>query len=144
MALVAAEMVEWRVAALVLLIDQDRMTLRESAALAVLAGQPNGVAFLQQRAKRQSFGGRPVDADAGLDRLGPIFQKALHGAVDPEAVRHPGDLAADIPEHGQIDAGDAAARVLLGVGGFETGPFAVEPVSLVRLVAGAGLEFGIE
>jgi len=36
MALIAAEMIERRIAALVFLIDQHRMPLRERAALAVL------------------------------------------------------------------------------------------------------------
>ena len=144
MALVAAEMVERRVAALVFLVDQDRMALREGAALGVLSRQPHVMAFLQQRAERQRLAGRPVDADAGVDRLRAVFQEALDGAVNPEAVGHLGDLAADILQHGDIDAGDAAARVFFLVGDLEAGPFAVEPVGLVGLVAGAGLEFGIE
>ena len=68
--LLVAEMVERGVAVLVLLVDQHRMALREGAALAVLAGQPHRMAVEQQRAERQRLGGRPVDALAGLDRLG--------------------------------------------------------------------------
>src|ERR1700731_2062848 len=144
MALIAAEMIERRIAALVFLVDQHRVALREGAALAVLSRQPDVVAFLQQRAERQRLAGRPIDPGAGLDRLAPVFQKPLHGAVNPETVRHFGDLSADIPEHRHLDAGDAATGVLFRIGRLESGPFAVEPVGLVGLVAGAGLEFGIE
>src|SRR6266576_63551 len=102
MTLVVAEMVERRVAALVFLVDQHRMALREGAALGILARQPDVMAFLQQGAERQPLPGRPVDADAAVDRLGAGFQEPLYGAVNPEAVRHLGDLAADIPEYGDV------------------------------------------
>src|SRR4029079_10263774 len=143
MALVGAQMVEGRVAALVLLVDQYRMTLRKRAALGVLPRQADVMAFLQQRAERQRLAGRPVDADAVVDRFGAVFEVALDGAVNAETVRHLGDLAPDILQDSGIDAGDAAAGILFLIGGFEAGPFAVEPVGLVRLVAGAGFEFGI-
>src|SRR5580704_3246716 len=103
MALIGAEMIERRVAALVFLVDQHRMPLREGAALAVLARKPDVMTFLQQRAERQTLAGRPVDTDAAVDRLGAILQEALDGAMYPESVRHLGDLAADILEHGEID-----------------------------------------
>jgi hypothetical protein len=45
------------------------MTLREGAALGILTRQTDAMAFLQQRAECQRFGGRPVDAFAVLDRL---------------------------------------------------------------------------
>src|ERR1700730_12499231 len=99
MALIAAEMIERRIAALVFLIDQHRMPLREGAALAVLPRQPDVTAFLQKRTERQRLAGGPIDADTVLDRLGAVFQKPLHGAVNPKAIGHFGDLAADIPEH---------------------------------------------
>ena len=143
-ALIAAEMIERRVAALVFLVDQHRMPLREGAALAVLSRQADVVALLQQRAERQRLAGRPIDPDAVLDRLGAIFQKALRGAVNPKAVRHLGDLAADIPEHRDIDAGNAAAGILLLIRRLEACPLAVEPVRLVGLVPRAGFKLGVE
>ena len=73
-----------------------------------------------------------------------VVEEALHRAVNAEALRHLGDLAADILQRRDIDAGDAAARIVLLARGLEAGPLAVEPVGLVRLVAGAGLEFDIE
>ena len=60
-----ADMVERDVARFGLLIDQHRMALRERAALAVLAGQANRKAFVEQGAEGQRLGGRPVDALAG-------------------------------------------------------------------------------
>ncbi len=96
MALVAAEMIERRIAALVFLIDQDRVPLREGAALGVLSRQPDVMALLQQRTERQRLAGRPINAVIAIDRLGAVFQKALDGAVNPETIGHFCDLAADI------------------------------------------------
>src|ERR1700744_4944618 len=118
------------------------MALRESAALAVLARKANAMTFLQQRAERQRLTGGPIDSDATVDRLGPIFQEALDGAVNPEAVGHLGDLAADILATGDVDAGHASACVLFLIGVFQASPFAVKPVSLVRLIAGGRFELG--
>src|SRR4029079_1524675 len=113
------------------------MALRESAALGILSRQPDVMAFLQQRAERQCLAGRPVNADAVVDRLRAVLQETLDGAVNPETVGHLGDLAADILEDVDVAAGDAAPCILLLVGGLEAGPLAVEPVGLVGLVARA-------
>ena len=72
------------------------------------------MAFLQQGTERQRLAGGPIEPDPGVDRLGPVLQKPLHGAVNPEAIGHLGDLAADILQFGDIDAGNAAARIFLG------------------------------
>ena len=69
-------------AVLVDLIDQHRVTLREGAALAVLAGEPHRIAVEEERAERERLRGRPVDAGAGLDRLAAVVEEALDGAVD--------------------------------------------------------------
>src|SRR5262249_55351169 len=144
MALVAAEMVERRVAALVLLVDQDRMPLREGAALAVLPGEADVMAFLQERTERQRLTGRPVDTGAAVNGLHAFLEEAGDGAVNAETIGHPGDLAADVLQRRHVDAGDAAAGVFLLARDLEARPFAVEPISLVRLVAGTCLELGIE
>src|SRR5204863_1924912 len=134
MALIAAEVIVRRVAALVLLVDQHRVALRERAALGVLSGQPHVVTLLQQRAEGQGFAGRPVDPGAALDRFHAIIQETCDGPVNPEAVRHLGDLAADVLEHGNIDAGDAAARLLFLIGVIEARTVAVVLYGLVRLL----------
>src|SRR5258708_24818821 len=66
MALVAAEMIERRIAALVFLVDRDRMPLREGAALGLLPREPDVMAFLQHRTVRQRLAGRPVDPCAAV------------------------------------------------------------------------------
>ena len=142
--LVGAEMVERRVAFLGLLIEQHRMALREGAALRILAGQADRMAFLEQRAEGERFRGGPVDALAGLDRLGAMIEEALDRLVDVEALRHGRDLLADLAQLADVDAGIAAARILDSAGDLEPRPAAVEPVGLVRLVAQRRLEFGIE
>src|SRR5258708_18796510 len=121
-------MIEWRVAAFVLLIDQDRMPLRESAALRVLSRQPHVMAFLEQRADRQRLAGRPIDANAVVDRFDAVVEETRDGAVNPETVGRLGDLAADVLEHGGIDASDAATGGLFLIGDLEAGPFAVQPI----------------
>src|SRR6516225_2959184 len=90
--LAGADGVEGRVTVLVLLVDQDRMALREGAALAVLAGQPDPRAVEEERAERQRLRRRPVYAFAGFDHLAAGFEETLDGAVDVEALRHHRDL----------------------------------------------------
>src|SRR5687767_13470213 len=102
------------------------------------------MAFLEQRAERQSLAGRPIDAFAGFDRLGTVVEETLHRAVNMEAVRHVGDGLADRLEFVDRQAGIAAARIVGVLRSLEAGPAAVEPISLVRLVALAGLELGFE
>ena len=102
------------------------------------------MAFEQQRAERQRLGGRPVDAFAGLDRLAARIEEALDGAVDVEALRHRGELPADLLQRLDRDAGVAAARIVDRAGGLHAGPAAVEPVGLVGLVALARLQLGVE
>ena len=81
------DVVERRVALLVFLIDEHRMPRRERAALDVLAGQADAMAFDQQRAERQRLGHGPVDALAGFHHLLAVIEKALDRAVDVEALR---------------------------------------------------------
>ena len=133
--LAVAEMIERRVALLGFLIEQHRMALREGAALAVLAGEPHPVAFEQQRAEGERLAGRPIDARAGLDRFAPVFEKAVERAVQMEVRRQRRDLAADLLERRDLDAGMAAARIVGIVGALEAGPAAVEPIGLVGAIA---------
>src|SRR6202042_1531215 len=101
---------------LALLIDQHRMALRERAALGVLTRQAHAMAVEQQRAERECLAGRPVDALAGLDRLAARVEEALDRAVDVEALRHRGDLLADLLQRRERDAGIAAARIVQVIG----------------------------
>ena len=74
------------------------------------------MALVEQRRERQRLAGGPIEPNASIDRLGSVFQEPLHGAVNPDAIGHLGDLAADILQFGDSDPGDAAARILLLVG----------------------------
>ncbi len=64
------------------------MALREGAALDILAGEANLIAFLQQRREGERLAERPVNTGAGLDHLAAIVEEPLHGAMDVEAFRH--------------------------------------------------------
>ena len=70
-----ADVVERDVAALVLLIDQDGVALREGAAPESWP-ESRTDALVQQRAEGERLGGRPVDALAGVDRLGACCRGA--------------------------------------------------------------------
>jgi hypothetical protein len=59
--------------------------------------------------------------------------------VDVEPLRDGGDLLADVAQHGDLDSGLAAARLVVLAAVLETGPAAVEPVRLVRPIALPGL-----
>ena len=120
------------------------MALREGAALAVLAGQPHRRAFEQERAEGERLAGRPVDAHAGLDRLGAGIEETLDGAVDMEALRHRADLLADVLERLDRNAGDAAARIVEVARRLHAGPAAVEPIGTVGLVALARFQLDVE
>ena len=95
--LALAQMIERRVAFLGLLVDQHGMALRKGAALAVLAGKPHLIAVEQQGTEGERLARRPVDADPGLDRLAPVFQKAIERAVEVEVRRQRGDLLRRYP-----------------------------------------------
>src|SRR5580704_5576074 len=142
--LAVAEMIERRVAVLVLLVDQHRMALRERAAFGILAGQPHPVTLLQQRAEGECFAGRPVDIAAGLDRLAAAVEEAIERAMQMKALRPRRDLVADLLEFSDLDAGMAAARIVGLARPLESGPAAVEPIGLVGAVALRGFELDVE
>src|SRR5207247_4769468 len=100
--------------------------------------------FAQQRAESQRLAGRPVDALAGVDRLGAGGEEALDGAVGMKALRHRGDLLSDLAQLLDREAGVAAPRIVRHLRDLEAGPAAVEPVGFVRAIALARLELGVE
>src|SRR5215204_2779546 len=137
-------MVERDVAVLVLLVDQHRMALRKGAALAVLAGQPHRIAAEQQRTEGERLRRRPVNALAGLDRLGTRVKEALDGAVKVKILRRRAELLADLLERFDLNAGDPAAWIVVIARRLHAGPAAVQPIGAVGLVALARFELRIE
>src|SRR4029450_3504988 len=98
------------------------MTLGEGATFAVLSGQADAMAFGDQRTEGERLRGRPVDALAGLDRLGAVVEEALDGAVKVEDGRHHGDLGADLLERRHRDPGGPAPRDVARLGGLQSRP----------------------
>src|SRR6476659_4189180 len=139
-----AEMIEWRVALLGVLVEQHRMPLRERTALTVLAGKPHRMAFLEQGTKGKRLSGCPIDSLPTLNRLGAIIEETLNRLVNGIALRNDSDFLADLAQHGGVDAGIATARIVSVAGGFHARPASVEPIGLVRLVAAPGFEFGFQ
>ncbi|EGE56100.1 hypothetical protein RHECNPAF_750063 [Rhizobium etli CNPAF512] len=127
-----------------LLIVENRVALRESAAFAILSGQTDLVAFDDERSERKRFRHRPVEAFAALDHVGAVFHETLDRAMGVEACRDLGELAADLLQRLHRHGGLAAALFVLIVGRAQAGPLAVQPVGLVRLVVLAGVEFLFE
>src|SRR6478735_4341267 len=115
-------MVEGDEALLVFLVVEHGVALRERAALHVLTRQADGISLGEDRAERQRFAGRPVDARARLDRLLPAVEEAAHGAVDVECLRRLDQPRSDVLKAAEIDAGMAAPRVFPGFRGFESTP----------------------
>ena len=74
----------------------------------------------------------------------PVFQEAGQRAVQVEIRRQRRDLAADVLERGDLDAGAPAARIVAVGGALESRPAAVEPVGLVGAVVLRGFKLGIE
>src|SRR5271155_2445670 len=121
------------------------MALRKRAPLAILAGEPNRIAFVQQRSEGQGFGGRPIDPFACLDRVTTIVEEALDRLVHIEARRRYGDARSQLLELADGNAGDAAPIVVDRIlPGLEAGPAPVEPIGLVGLIALARLVFGLQ
>ncbi len=133
-----ANTVKGDVTPFILLIDQHRMALRESAATAILPRKAYMCAFDQQSAERQSFGGGPIDALAGLHHLALGFQLLGDFRIQIETVRHAGDAIADFAQNVGIDAGLAVAVV--AAGDFQPLPTAFQPIGFVRFVPAGGGE----
>src|SRR6266851_6097736 len=73
------------------------MALAESAALGILACEPDRRSLREQGGKRQRFGVRPID---GSDQpLAPPLELSLQLWVHREADRHREQLLVQFPEH---------------------------------------------
>jgi hypothetical protein len=110
--LVLGDVIQVRVALLVLLVDEHRVALGEGAALHVLAGEAHPVAFEQERAEGQGLGHGPVEPLAGVQHLLAVVEEALDRAVEMEALRHLGQRIADPLQGLGRDAGLAAAGIV--------------------------------
>src|SRR5690606_16578627 len=139
-----AQMIEGRAARLWFLVEQDRLPLRGATAFALLSREAHRMTFFQQGAEGERFRGGPVDALAAFDRLAAIVEETLDGAVRVEILRERGDLAADLLQRIDLDAGIAAARLVDLAARLQSGPATVKPVGLVRLVALAGFVLGFQ
>ena len=126
-------MLEGCIALLVLLVEEYGVALGEGSALAVLAGEADRETFLHERAESELLGHGPVDALSGLDHLAAAFDEALERFVQVEIGGNGREPAADLLQSLLGYAGIAAPVAFLG--GPVAGPFAVEPIGLVGLVA---------
>ena len=120
------------------------MTLREGAASHVLTGEPHIFAFGQQRAERQGFGCRPIDAFTG--RNGGLLGFKLTGdlRIDVEVRRNVGDGFAHFAQGGQRHAGGFFAEFFFFGQLGQTLPFAFKPIGLIGLIAFGRLELAFQ
>ena len=110
-----ADMIERFEPRFIFLIGQNRMALRESAALAILTGQAHAMPFQQQGAERQSFSGGPINAFTGFDRLAPVIQKTLDRAMQFKLGGIIGQFQTDVFQLVQSDRCLATAGIVLTV-----------------------------
>jgi hypothetical protein len=136
------DVAERNVFLLVLLIDEDAVALREGAAPAILAREPDRRSLGQQRAERQRLARRPIDALAGFDGFALRFELAADLAVEIEALRRLGETRAHLLQHFERHAGFAAD--VFAARGLEAGPGAFEPIRLVGSEIARDLEILLE
>src|SRR3984957_2978981 len=135
-------MVERDVARLGLLIDQHGMALRERAALAVLTGETNRQALVEQRGESERLAGRPIDAVPRHHGGATIVEKALDRLMNAEAFGNRRYALGERPEFVGVHSRLAAPLVVGDVSGrLHARPPAVQPIRLVRDVALARLVF---
>jgi hypothetical protein len=90
--LIFYEMVKRRIELAGLLIDKHSMTLREGAALNILPRKPDLETIIQESGKGEIFAHGPIEAGAIFDHFVAGIENALHGFVNRESLRRPGDL----------------------------------------------------
>src|SRR4029078_8788027 len=83
-------------------VVEDGVPLHEGAAARVLACEPDGDAFHDERTERGQFTEAPVDAASAAHRL-TLLQQLLELGVDGEAVR---DIGVGLADAGQGLRGD--------------------------------------
>ena len=127
------------------LVDPGGVAVAERAPAAVLAGQANSPAFLEQGSEGERLGGRPVEALAAGEHLGLGVDDPLEGLVDGQPFRDRGQHLADLAQARLFDAGgDVAAFGLRSLRPAEARPAALEPVGLVGKIGFGRLELGLE
>ena len=142
MLLTRGQVIKRCVAFLGLLIDPNRMAVREGAAAGILATQTHAITFQQQGSESQGLGGGPVEALASLEHLLLLIKHSTQLAVDGQPFRNRGQDLSHVPKRIKLHRGLAPARVAMR--GLEARPLAVQPVGLVRLVADTGFELLIQ
>ncbi len=94
--LIRGEVFERNVFFLVLDVDERGVTLIESAAAAVLSGEADGSALLEQRAERESFGHAVIERALALRHFEALFEKFFNFRMNVEAVGIGDEARADI------------------------------------------------
>ena len=136
------DMVEGRVFLARRLVDDMAVALREGTAAAILTGQADREAFIDQRREGEMLRRRPVETLAAGNRLRAAFQNPGQRLVDVDPFRHLRDGLAKCLQPLPGDAGLAAAFVVMRQA--EALPFAVQPVGLLGLERLARLELAVE
>mmetsp|Transcript_20431 Transcript_20431/g.40847 ORF Transcript_20431/g.40847 Transcript_20431/m.40847 type:complete len:841 (-) Transcript_20431:60-2582(-) len=137
----AGNVVEGDVFGLGLLAHDGGVTVREGAALHVLAGDADVVAFHEEGAEGQGLGRAPVDVDAVFHHFAAGLKNLGNLAVQRKIGRDAPDGPPDLAEHVRVHAGGPYPGPLRGA--FEALPVAAQPVVLRGLVGLGGLEIGL-
>ena len=81
-ALPGRQVFQWHIGFLIRLIVQHRVAVEECTARAVLAGQPDFIAFIEQACIGNSFREAPVDRQFAGRHFPAVFQDPLYPGVD--------------------------------------------------------------
>ena len=79
------------VPALAILIVQHRVAMKERAAAAVLARDPDRIAFIQQRREREMLGHAPVERQLAARHQPAVVHDLLHARMELEVLGNGGD-----------------------------------------------------
>src|ERR1700737_1775816 len=98
------------------------MPLVEGAALGILSGKTNGIAFQQQRTKSQRFRKTVIDSTLAVSHLAPLLEHLGAFRMHGKAVRHSDEGVGDLI---QLFTVQASVRFIFGL---ETAPMIGRPV----------------
>ena len=136
------EMGKRRVTLLIRLVDKNGMALAEGSAAGILSRKTHRITLEEKRSEGKMLGRRPVKTLTVPDPCRPRLDDACQLGIQGHMLGDRRHRFADPAKRVEVDRRFAAA--LHAVRGTHAGPASLKPVGLVRAIARAGLEFGVE
>src|SRR5216683_7010952 len=92
-------------------VDQHGVALVEGAALSILAGLANWIAFEQYRTHGESFREAVIDGSFAMSHFGALLEELGDFGMNVEALWHANERVGDFREFFGVEAG---VRLILG------------------------------